>query len=189
MSKINFNGIKKKAFKSKKIEKNADKVVANLLDKNRSKFLNEFEQHPVTQEISSGPSSSNVSNTLGGRGNLFSFIGFFKSQNPIEEFRSFLQNSFSFKRKKNNNKLNYIIQYPSLEKIKEVTPMPWEGGRSWAISIEKGISGLSYYLANKFSDKSRSGEGLQSKQKVNNLNYKSIPYMSKIIKKFKENFR
>ena len=189
MSKININSIKRKAFKAKKIEKSADRTVEQLLEKNKIKFLNEFDSHPVTQEISSGQNSSNLSGSLGGRGNLFSFIGFFKSDSPIQELRSFLEKSFSFKRRRTVNKLNYVIEYPSLEKIKAETPMPWEGGKSWALSIEKGISGLSYYLANKFSEKSRSGKGLQAKNKISNLNYKPITYMSQIIKNFKRNFK
>ena len=40
------------------------------------KLLNEFETHPVTREIEGGPDATNTSGTLGGSGNLFSFLGF-----------------------------------------------------------------------------------------------------------------
>lgn len=189
MNKINFDSIRKKASNAKKIEQRADKFVDKLLEKNKLNFLNEFDDHPITKELISGPNGANTSNTLGGKGNLFSFIGFFQSQNPVEELRIFLEKNFSFKKIKKNNKLKYSIDYPSLEKIKNNTPMPWESGNSWAISIEKGISGLSYYLANKFSEKSRSGRGIQTKNKIQNLNYKPSEYLSKIIKNFKKNFK
>jgi hypothetical protein len=189
MNKINFNSIRTKASKVKKIEIKADEIVRKKLIKNKEEFLTEFDNHLVTKEIEAGPGGNNISNTLNGKGNLFSFIGFIKSENPIEELRSFLDQNFSFKKSKLNNKLNYIISYPNLEKIKQITPMPWEGGNSWAISIERGISGLSYYLANKFADKSRSGTGLQAKNKINNLNYRPVGYLSEIIKNFKKKFK
>lgn len=189
MSKINFSSIRRKASNSKKIESQSDKLVDKLLEKNKSKFLIEFDNHPVTKELQSGPGGNNISNTLSGKGNLFSFIGFLKSENPIENLRNFLEQNFSFKKSKISNKLKYTINYPSLEKIKKETPMPWESGNSWVISIEKGISGLSYYLANKFAEKSRSGRGLQAKNKVNNLNYKPTEYLSTIVKNFKRNLK
>ena len=46
-------------------------------------LIKQFESHPVTKEISGGSSSSNVSGTLGGYGNLFSFIGFHNNSSFI----------------------------------------------------------------------------------------------------------
>ena len=48
--------------------KNAEKKYAI----EKKKLVDRFRNHPVTQEIEGGPSASNSSNTLGGRGNLFS---------------------------------------------------------------------------------------------------------------------
>lgn len=64
--------------------------------------------------------------------------------------------------------------------------MPWENGRSWVEAIEKGISGLSYYLYKK-STKSRSGNGIQASNKINPSNYKPKKYLTEIIEKFKKN--
>jgi hypothetical protein len=189
MSKINFNSIKQKASNSKKVESTGDKLVNKLFTKNKNNFLNEFDNHIITKELEAGPGGNNISNTLGGKGNLFSFIGFLKSQNPIEELRSILEQNFSFKKSKMGNKLKYIINFPDLEKVKKATPMPWENGNSWVVSIERGISGLSYYLSNKFSQKSRSGRGVQTKGRINSLNYKPTDYLSTIIKNFKRNFK
>ena len=47
--------------------------------------------HPVTQEIESGPNGYNQSGTLGGYGNLFSYIGFEEGMSPTEPLRRVLK--------------------------------------------------------------------------------------------------
>ena len=39
-------------------------------------LMKEFEEHTVTKEIEEGAGASNISSTLGGYGNLFTYIGF-----------------------------------------------------------------------------------------------------------------
>ena len=41
----------------------------------KKELISEFLNHPVTLELLSGASGSNISNTLNGTSNLFSFIG------------------------------------------------------------------------------------------------------------------
>ena len=64
-------------------------------------MLREFDSHPVTTEISSGPKAGNTSNTLSGRGNLFSFIGFVGS------------GIFLFKYFSSSRERSYSIREPS----------------------------------------------------------------------------
>lgn len=188
MNKINISSIKQKALASKKLEKNADLIIKKKLDAAQKEFLDDFDRHPITQELSSKESASNISNTLNGKGNLFTFIGFEKSSNPIEDLRNLIRNQFTFKKIKNSKNIKYSISFPSLDKLRKQTPMPWEGGRSWVEAIEKGISGLSYYLFKK-SKASRSGGGLQSNNKVSSANYKPRSYLSEITEKFRKNIR
>ena len=61
--------------------------------------------------------------------------------------------------------------------------MPWEGGRSWVLGIERGISGFGYYLYKKFNE-GRSKEGIQTKNKVRSSSFKKVRYMSEIINNF-----
>ena len=49
-----------------------------------------------------------------------------------------------------NIKISFPVSGPTLNEIESVTPMPFEGGRSWTTGIEKGISGFSYYIFKKF---------------------------------------
>lgn len=189
MSYINVNSIRRKVMQSKKTLAQADSAIEKKLERNKQKFLDDFDSHPVTQELSEGPSASNSSKTLGGRGNLFGFIGFDENDNPIKNLRDFLAGNFSAKRKKvSDKKIIYTVKYPSLEKIKSVTKMPWESGRSWVEGVEKGISGLSNYLFKK-SRASRSGAGVQASNQINPSSFKTIKYMTEIINKFKSNFK
>lgn len=183
---VNISSIKKKAMASKKIEKKADEIVQKNLNNASSIFLEEFDDHSITQEIENGPEASNSSGTLSGKGNLFSFIGFNKGDAPISSLRLFLAKGFSYKKiKKQSNSFLYKINYPNIDKIKSITPMPWEGGRSWVDGVEKGISGLSQYIYKKFAAASRSGSGIQSRNFSKGYNFKPKKYLSEIIENFK----
>ena len=57
----------------------------------QEKFLKNFEGHPVTQEIAGGPNATNISGTLGGIGNLLSYIGFQSGDKPLDVVRTLLQ--------------------------------------------------------------------------------------------------
>lgn len=189
MNYINIKSIQEKALNSKKLIKSADAIVKKKFESNKNSFLTEFDNHVVTQEISEGSSAPNISKTLNGQGNLFGFIGFNEGDSPIENLRNFLNKNFDFKRKNiSNKKISYTIYYPSFEKIKSITKMPWESGRSWVEGIERGISGLSYYLYKK-SIASRSGGGIQSENQINISSFKTMKYMTEIINKFKKNFK
>jgi hypothetical protein len=202
MATLNISSIRQKINSAKKIELKASEIADKTFNESKIKFINEFNLHPITKEIEQGPKASNSSNTLDGIGNLFSFIGFDKSSNPTADVRNFILNKFKLKQGKKVEKGNkayfkYKIQYPGLEDIKSISPMPWEGGRSWVSAIERGISGFSYYMYKKFAgenmqqafNEGRSGEGLQYKDKVRSANYKPTKYMSEMIMNFTKNLR
>lgn len=185
MKRVNIN-FKKIANKSKVLKKTSDDIVIKKYESTKKEFFDEFESHPITQEISSGPQASNLSNTLNGVGNLFSFIGFSNSSAPIKELANILKRNFSIRTKRKDDTIKYIINYPTLEKVKRVTPMPFEMGNSWVIGIERGISGFSNYLYKKFVQ-GRSKEALQTANKTRSGSYKKTKYLSEIINNFINN--
>jgi len=187
MGKVNVN-YKRFTENSKGIKKVADNVALKKYELSKDNFFKDFESHPVTKELEGGPRGSNISNTLGGVGNLFSFIGFYNTDNPIQNLRRILKDSFSVKEKRKGNLIRYIIDYPSLSEIKSETPMPWEGGRSWVTGIERGISGFSNYLYKKFGD-GRSKEALQSDNKIRLAFYRKTTYLTSIINNFVNNMK
>ena len=56
--------------------------VLSSFEKVKSEMIEEFLDHKVTQEIIAGPTADNISGTLGGYGNLFSYIGFNEGDEP-----------------------------------------------------------------------------------------------------------
>jgi hypothetical protein len=159
-------------------------------EKNKQEMLNEFDNHPVTKEIENGPDASNISNTLAGEGNLFSYIGFNEGDNPTEVVRDILNNSVKVDSRAKISadskglKINFPISAPTLSEIESQTPMPFEGGRSWVRGIEKGISGFSNYIFRKFIQGSRSGTGIQTESEVRTGSFKPTSYMKQILNKF-----
>ena len=67
------------------------KVMEDRAKKAKALMLNEFDRHPVTQEIAGGINSSNVSKTLpSSYGNLYTFIGFRYGSDPISPIKNLL---------------------------------------------------------------------------------------------------
>jgi len=184
----------KAAFnKSIDLRKSADYVkgvrmiIQSEFNKFKQELIRDFKKHPVTREIEMGPNGKNISNTLGGEGNLFSFIGFEANEKPTYPILQSLEAIFlqSVNIKKDGSSITFI-QYPKAENIFAITPLPWANGRSWAKGIEQGMSGLGFYL-NKQSTSSRSGTGIQSSKKIRKLKFSNMPYISSLIKKFEYN--
>ena len=46
------------------------------------KLMNDFENHPLTRELSGGSEGSNITGTMS-KGNVFSFIGFESGYDPV----------------------------------------------------------------------------------------------------------
>jgi hypothetical protein len=154
---------------------------------NRAKrlMIKEFDRHPVTVEIEEGIDADNISGTLDGYGNLFSFIGFYEGEEPTIPLRELLIYNTTFRQTIYRNKSWYFkIKLPTQSEIEEVTQMPWEGGNSWAVGIERGITGLSQYMAKRWSG-GRSGGGFQLPYENNeDLIFTPRPYMTEILKNF-----
>lgn len=172
------------------IKEKVYEVAEEYANKSKQEMLNDFENHPITKEIDSGPEAANISNTLGGDGNLFSYIGFNEGDNPIEAVRDILNDSVRVDQRakitadSKGLKINFPISGPILNEIESQTPLPFEGGRSWVRGVEKGISGFSNYIFKKFIKGSRSGTGVQTESEIRTGSFKPTTYMSAILKKF-----
>lgn len=197
MPNINRKAVEKELkLALKDFGKEAAAAAVKAFNKNKQKMLQDFRAHPVTKEIKGGPGASNDSNTLGGYGNLYSYIGFDKdAQDPtkIIEERLDAETKMSerpvFKTVGNESFFEFEVSTVNAGALEEITPMPFEPGKSWVRGIEKGISGLSYYIYGKLLNKSRSGTGVQADAKIRGLAYKPIKYMSEILDNFKRSFK
>ena len=169
--------------------------VEDAINDARVDFLVDLSNHKVSKEIEAGPSAKNSTGSLGGIGNLFSFIGFKREDTPI----AFLKNLFSAKAGVRKIKLESISRgrfiittnIPSKEEVFEKTPLEWEKGRSWLDAVEKGMSGLGQYrfgIPREEMWKSRSRHALQGKEELRSGNYRRMDYFSKLYNKFLKQF-
>ena len=99
MPRINIKGLQAEisAKGSNIIKRQILEKASKAIEKAKAQIIAEFDSHEVTKEIQAGPSASNSSNTLGGYGNLFTFIGFDSGSDPITPIRSLLAKSISIK--------------------------------------------------------------------------------------------
>lgn len=159
-------------------------------------MLREFDRHDITQEILAGPDTVNISGTLDGYGNLFSFIGFDEGSDPVSPLRKLLDEGTSLKQTIYRQGIWYFRVYiPDKDAVSNVTQMPWERGNSWAYAVESYISGLSHYMYRKNAGpQSRSGSGLQIGVSGNNNYYEYLedvtftgkPYITEILNSFRD---
>lgn len=189
--KVDYRLLQKKAeavLQNRFFEKYAYKKVSPLFKRAKSAMLRQFNEHEVTKEIENGPSSENISDTIGGGyGNLFSFIGFDHDSTPIEPLRDLLDEGTTLANSGTYSKRvwSFRVKMPNKDEIEGVTEMPWESS-SWAEGIEHGISGLNYYLYIHW-DNGRSEEGVQLKDvNLDNIFFKPRPYLTEILGDFRE---
>lgn len=153
------------------------------VDKIQIEMIQEFEQHPISKEIDGGITAYNISETLNGITNLYSFIGFNSGDRPLEPIKQELQKIKLRYNIASRGEITFTIDFPTVKDIFRVTPLPWATGRSWAQGIETGISGLGYYIKQK--ENSRSGLGVQSQKQIRSgARFKNTKYISELINKY-----
>ncbi len=191
--KFNKASIDKKIMGSKAMQKkglNAAQIkIERALREEKRRLLKEFDNHPVTQEIESGPFAENSSGALGGYGNLFSFIGFDYGENPTQAIREILaQNIYLQPGRITTRGWSFRVKLPTKAEISKASPVPWEAGSSWVYGVEEAsIAGLKYYVVER--GRGHSLGGYQDEETVNNLTMKRTSYLTKILENFSENLR
>jgi len=174
----------------KEYQKSVKSLIEDQFEKIKDKYIDEFLNHPVTQEIKGGINASNISGTLNNITNLYSFIGFDEGTDPIQPIEELLEKSnYRIMYNSNSGQSTVIFDIPTAAQIFAITPMPWAVGRSWARGIETGISGLGYYL--KKVKNSRSGLGIQStiEQARTGASFKNTKYISDLINRFSKDLK
>jgi hypothetical protein len=182
-TKLDIKSIRLKALSTKKAKEKALEKAEKKVEKEKSKLIEAFDNHEVTKEIAAGPKASNTSGTLGGYGNLFSFIGFDAGSDPIAPVKELLNEIEVRNIKRNGEEYYATVKYPSQNEIKKATPLPFETGRSWALGIESGISGFTQYIYTKFLA-GKSKEALQSDKRSNSGSFKKQDYLNSLLQDF-----
>lgn len=187
--------IKRKIVRNiKKVPERVKIEARRALDRQKKEMLQEFNSHVVTQEIEGGADAENSSGTLGGTGNLFSFIGFPRGTRPTDIIRSMLNeyritnlHSPRIKARAGIGGIDFIfrISGPDTSEIERETYLSWLG-KSWVRGVERGMSGIGYYLyySGIGAESSRSGNAIQSRYKLRGGTYRPTAYISAIIRTF-----
>jgi len=187
------------AMAAKKFTDIAYSKAENKFDKNVNKLMTDFEEHEVTKELRYGGLSNN--SELISKGNLFSFLGFYKDENPATDLKQYLKNTIEMDNKPKitieQNKVLYgfKVKTPSMNQINNepLFKLEWTG-RSWIQIVEKGVGNAAKYIFWSLgfgSPPSRSGTGLQltnGKEAKNPATFKPMTYVSELLQEFKEMF-
>ena len=163
-------------------------VIEPKIKERQKELVKNFNIHPITVELNAGPTANNTSGTLGGYGNLFSFIGFSSGDNPTDIISEIFNQKIRFKVRRKGKTGQYRVTFfiPSAEEIYGLTPIPWMVGKSWAKSVEQGgITNLGQYIYSSSGfDGSLSGTGIQSKNKSSGVSFSRTPYIGQLMKNF-----
>lgn len=185
-----------KASQSEAIQRMAHDVAKEKAKEAKDEMVENFTSHPVTREIEGGAAAANLSGTLGGYGNLFSFIGFSSGSDPISPIKNYLRNSVRVHRKPIISKshkdvvMRFRMDTPKISDIELLSPSPWEG-RSWARGVERNISGFGNYMFSRhgnFED-SRSKKAVQSSNKMRSMAFRPVKYMSSVLDSFNDKLK
>lgn len=187
MANLNSSLLRMNIGKLKTVKAAALELAESKLYSAKEDFILDFENHEVTKEIEAGEGSENLSRTLGGYGNLFSFIGFNSGSNPTEIVKKLIKKirliNKSYKRSKSDGSvLSFNVSIPSVSEFEKNTPMPWASGRSWLIGIERGISGLGFFVFKKGFG--RSEGGIESENKIRQNKYTPVSYFTRMYNNF-----
>lgn len=162
----------------------ATQKAQTIFENAKERLLQDFDDDPVSQEINEGPGKLGSEILPAGYGNLFSFIGFYEDDKPIEELRAFLEREIKMVQTPIlTTPYTYVFRVwqPSKDEIAAVTPMPFGTANSWAIAIEEGIPGFNKYLFDLERDfaSSRSGPAIQTDDRhiLRTSDFQGEPYL------------
>lgn len=175
-----------------------DKIVKLDYKTKKEQFFEDFESHPVTQEIEEGPTA--LSSYIPG-GNLFSLLGFYKEQKPVQALRDYLKRTIKVgdtrpgKRTGETITFETPVEMPTLGDIDQhlsgdpQSKLDWDE-RSFTQLIRRGISGLPYYLFSLVRDfskvPSRSGTAIQTKgSALRSGSVGPIKYVDELLARFR----
>lgn len=169
----------------------ADAAARRAFDRAKETFMEAFDTHPITQELEEGPDAVGSSVLPEGYGNLFSFIGFYSDESPIEELRAYLDRNIRLRSNPVIQPYRYLytVSLPTEDDLASVTPMPFGTAKSWVLSLEKGIPGFNRYLFDLEREfaASRSGPAVQTDKKhiLRGGSVGPKPYLSTLFNEFR----
>ena len=190
---VNLKKFRKKVSDSKAVRKKIGDTFEKQLVNRQKRLVAAFDDHPVTQEIQGGRDGSNISGTLNGYGNLYTFLGFNHPEDPTSVIRNYLAAKIPYKATSSRSTakgfaVNFKASLPGIRDIQALSVLS-HLGRSWVTGVERGkIDGFQYYLNRKkyIWTSSRSGKGIQIDKRLRNTNVKPIKYVNYLLERFRK---
>lgn len=136
--------LKRAISSNKEYQAEVRAIVKEQFEDRKTQLIENFDSHPITQEISN-PNSANISNTLGGYGNLYGFLGFEEDDPtlPVKEILSEKTKVNAVSIRKEEVTLKFTV--PDLEDFDSVAALEWDT-KNWVKGMEKGISGFQNFM-------------------------------------------
>lgn len=162
-------------------------VAKRLFEGIKKELLFFIETHPVSQELITHRSPSEILNTTG---SLFGFLGFHSGTRPIDTVLKITAEKTRYKVRKRLLGRGFVLDLilPELSdyRVDELV-LPWEGGIGLVEAIERGFSGLDHYVKTTIHNaRSRSGDGIQIQNQVRQRNFTGRPYLSEIFQRVRD---
>jgi len=169
----------------------------------KRQLIEKVQETDAVQELLEGPgaTSSAFLKSSGDvpSGNLFSFIGFYESDDPVgtllelmDSFFKFDESAFTYQPRPRLNRIDYKFQarFPTVQELgqQKDLSLPWETGLSWIEGIENGISGVGNYLFSLERNfrTSRSGPAIQLKKEIGKRIFIPKPFLTPIFDEFRK---
>jgi hypothetical protein len=184
MAKVNLNAILLQAANSSAVARPLREKVNAYIEVRKAKALESFDNNPVTEEILGGNASENLSETLGGKGNLYGFLGIGGNPEdiiapvrnliinipPVKKISNVARNTAT-----NTATVDFQVTLPDKGDIEAVSALNHLDGRSWALGVEDGnLKGYGWFVQlsfirnskirerlSEYFDESRTGESLE----------------------------
>ncbi len=176
LNEIKFRKKINETLKQKRFSNIATLAATSRFNIAKQMTLEQYDSHPAILELQAGPTA--MSSSFLDVGNLYSFFGFFQGDTPTTDLRNYLENNIKpikksprFIEKKLGVVYEFGVKVPNLNEIYKAFPMPEQWSNvSWIKALDSGIGTFSYYIFRiiGFIGRSRSGTGLQNKNKIKN---------------------
>lgn len=195
-----FNRINFRREVSPQLKQKAFPVISSRMagfwEREKERMINEFENHPVTNELESyhpDQRSEFLPN-----GNLTALFGYEDVAGEVNNVRDLLDESniVFINQGRVYGDGSYTVsakaEVPSIEAINSATPLPWQEGKGLIDAVELGVSGFFRTLFGGKFDDSRSGGAIQIQAKVRDKSFPGLgrgSYLRGILDNFKNIIR
>lgn len=182
----------------KRVENFISAPTRRTFERLKNEMISEFRQLPVIEALEYGPGfgSNDFAGILGGKGDLFSFLGFRRNVKPTNALYAVLK-QMQLERipgLRSRSQIGWTVKnFPSVKDFEDVTrdQLEWADGFSWVTGLEKGVPGLGNYINYPFGPEknSRSHFGLQKERGFNSTSRPIqwiTPFLNSWFKRFEE---